>query len=103
MEGRFDRMDRTAHLNPQHPSAPSPSLIPPHTGLGRPSPGLHPENKCLTVGVSRVSFVSMKNSLNIREFPPELNKAAKIASVKQGVTLRQFVIDAVKTALAGRE
>jgi len=41
----------------------------------------------------------MKNSLNIRTFPPELNKAAKIAAVKRGVTLRQFVIDAIKAAL----
>ena len=49
--------------------------------------------------VTRVSFVCMKNSLNIRTFPPELNKAAKIAAVKRGVTLRQFVIDAIKAAL----
>ena len=49
--------------------------------------------------VTPVSFVCMKNSLNIRTFPPELNKAAKIAAVKRGVTLRQFVIDAIKAAL----
>ena len=40
----------------------------------------------------------MKNSLNIRCFPPELNKAAKIESLKRGITLRQFVIDTLKAA-----
>jgi predicted HicB family RNase H-like nuclease len=45
----------------------------------------------------------MKNSLNIRMFPQELNKAAKIAAVKQGISLRQFVIDAVNSAISAKK
>jgi predicted HicB family RNase H-like nuclease len=45
----------------------------------------------------------MKNNLNVRCFPSELNKAAKIAAVTQGISLRQFVIDAVKAALEAKK
>ena len=45
----------------------------------------------------------MKNTLYVRAFPPELNKPAKIAAVNQGISLRQFVIDAVKAALTTKK
>ena len=40
-----------------------------------------------------------QSTLSVRAFPPDLNKQAKILAVKQGVSLRQFVIDAVKAAV----
>ena len=43
-----------------------------------------------------------KNTLYVRAFPPELNKAAKIEAIKRGVTFRQFVIDAVESAVAAK-
>jgi predicted HicB family RNase H-like nuclease len=49
--------------------------------------------------ISKRNVQTMKSTLAVRAFPPELNKAAKMEALKRGVSLRQFIIDAVKSAL----
>lgn len=53
----------------------------------------------LTTMISKRNVQTMKSTLAVRAFPPELNKAAKMEALKRGVSLRQFIIDAVKSAL----
>lgn len=45
----------------------------------------------------------MKGNLNIPTFPEELKKAAKKAAIDNGITLRVFVINAIRTALPGKK
>jgi predicted HicB family RNase H-like nuclease len=46
-----------------------------------------------------IMIVMKKNTLAVRAFPPELNKMAKIKAVQLGISLRQFIIDAVTKAV----
>jgi predicted HicB family RNase H-like nuclease len=41
----------------------------------------------------------MSNAIHIRLVPDDLKQQAKIAAAKQGITLRQWVIAAVRAAL----
>ena len=45
----------------------------------------------------------MKGNLNIPKFPEELKLAAKKAALDLDISLRQFVIDAVKAKLAAKK
>ena len=38
--------------------------------------------------------------INLRKFPADLHQAAKIAAIKEGVTLRDWIIEAVREKLA---
>jgi len=50
-------------------------------------------------GACQCNIAYMCPALNIREFPDDLLKRAKIAAIQGGVTLRQYVIRAVEAAV----